>query len=89
MLKEMADLRQRLPKGGIQDEKRLEAIKDELTAATKQVKRYKKRMQEQKMHASKKTLKDAYHKRDLAAAHRLVLELACSPIGPKKGSDMQ
>ena len=29
-------------------------------------------------------MKEAYHKRDLAMAHRLVLELACSPIGPSK-----
>ena len=54
LLKERADLRQRLLKGGIQDEKRLEAIKDELTAATKRVNRYKKqRMPDKKMRASK------------------------------------
>ena len=29
-------------------------------------------------------MKEAYHKRDLAMAHRLVLELACSLIGPRK-----
>ena len=46
LLKERADLRQKLLKEKTQDERRLEEIKVELTMATKTVKRYKKKIQE-------------------------------------------
>ena len=84
LLKERADLKQRLMSESCNTEKRLDEIKAELKEAEKSLRRAHRRQQERRDERVEGLMREAYQIRDLAVVHRLVLELARSPIGPRK-----